>query len=335
MIFSILPFLSVFIACVYGSGELTVLHRPEGLLFKGHERLDESELQEVYSASMGLTIERSSSWSGLYITNPFQVAEAIVNVYVDGVSDLDGGKGHHYPLKTNGDDSATFDALRVRIEERNPSGSSKIVDINLSDGLDALQDYEFLHGIKHMKKTKGTYSYLKSNVEEDHRFLQEVNLLNAIADKIESGAVKKDSVPDYYRFRVLALHAVSDLHGENSTATKEAKQLLIEAINRLNEAFNKAYFGNVLVTVVTSDASHTRRIRSVPESKNTRADPPAHLNLAKTYSSNYPVIFNIILWFGVVMVFSLLAISMVIGSMDPGRDSIIYRMTSTRMKKDN
>lgn len=35
------------------------------------------------------------------------------------------------------------------------------------------------------------------------------------------------------------------------------------------------------------------------------------------------------------MVFSLLAISIVIGDMDPGRDSIIYRMTSTRMKKDN
>lgn len=59
------------------------------------------------------------------------------------------------------------------------------------------------------------------------------------------------------------------------------------------------------------------------------------LNLAKSYSADYPVIFNIILWFGVAMVFSLLAISLAIGDMDPGRDSIIYRMTSTRMKKDN
>lgn len=58
-------------------------------------------------------------------------------------------------------------------------------------------------------------------------------------------------------------------------------------------------------------------------------------NLALDYNEDYPVIFNIILWFGVVMVFSLLAISYAIGNMDPGRDSIIYRMTSTRMKKDN
>lgn len=59
------------------------------------------------------------------------------------------------------------------------------------------------------------------------------------------------------------------------------------------------------------------------------------LNLAKAYDDNYPVIFNIILWLGVVIAFSLFAISYAIATMDPGRDSIIYRMTSTRIKKDN
>lgn len=62
---------------------------------------------------------------------------------------------------------------------------------------------------------------------------------------------------------------------------------------------------------------------------------PNDLNLAKTYTDDYPVIFNIILWFGVVLAFSLLAISYAIAYMDPGRDSIIYRMTSNRIKKDN
>ena len=59
------------------------------------------------------------------------------------------------------------------------------------------------------------------------------------------------------------------------------------------------------------------------------------INLAKQYGEDYPVIFNIILWFGIIMLFSLLAICLAIGNMDPGRDSIIYRMTSTRGKKDN
>ncbi|XP_043289852.1 renin receptor isoform X1 [Venturia canescens] len=58
-------------------------------------------------------------------------------------------------------------------------------------------------------------------------------------------------------------------------------------------------------------------------------------NLGKKYSEYYPAIFNIFLWFGVIFFFSLLAICITIADMDPGRDSIIYRMTSTRMKKDN
>lgn len=64
-------------------------------------------------------------------------------------------------------------------------------------------------------------------------------------------------------------------------------------------------------------------------------NPDSGLNLAQSYSEDYPVIFNIILWFGVLIVFSMLAISYAIATMDPGRDSIIYRMTSTRIKKDN
>lgn len=57
--------------------------------------------------------------------------------------------------------------------------------------------------------------------------------------------------------------------------------------------------------------------------------------MAKHYDEDYSAMFNIILWFVVAFFFSLLAICYTIGTMDPGRDSIIYRMTSTRMKKDN
>lgn len=57
-------------------------------------------------------------------------------------------------------------------------------------------------------------------------------------------------------------------------------------------------------------------------------------NLAPIYDPNYPVMFNIILWFSIILIFTLLAISLSIARMED-KDSIIYRMTSTRMKKDN
>lgn len=53
------------------------------------------------------------------------------------------------------------------------------------------------------------------------------------------------------------------------------------------------------------------------------------------HSKDYAAIFNIFLWLGLVFAFTLVAIVYALADMDPGRDSIIYRMTSTRMKKDN
>ncbi|XP_022797311.1 renin receptor-like isoform X2 [Stylophora pistillata] len=58
------------------------------------------------------------------------------------------------------------------------------------------------------------------------------------------------------------------------------------------------------------------------------------VNLAPEYSKDYPIIFNISLWLLVVLVLSLYVVCLVMWYMDPGRDSIIYRMTSQRIKME-
>ena len=58
------------------------------------------------------------------------------------------------------------------------------------------------------------------------------------------------------------------------------------------------------------------------------------LHLDEEYDPEYPIIFNMILWTMIVLSLSLLFISYGIWNMDPGRDSIIYRMTTQRIKKD-
>lgn len=328
-------FIVLLINTVHGNGQFTVINSPSGILFKGNERLPEQDFLEVYSAAFGFSIERGTSWNGFYITNPFKLAHVIVELNVDGVSSLDSNIGHQFPLKTNADNDDLFYLLSQRIQSRYPTGKNKMFSINLSEGLSAVQDIDFLSGIKEITEPKTNYLYLKPSVKEDQAYLREIYLLNAISKEIASGALTSTDKPDYFNIKCFGLHTISDLYGENAAATKEAKQLLIDAVNRLNEALKKVYNERILFTVVTSDASHTRRAREVPP-----ADPKAEnvkdeYNRAKTYNANYPVMFNIILWFGVVMVFTLIAISMAIGDMDPGRDSIIYRMTSTRMKKDN
>ena len=121
-------------------------------------------------------------------------------------------------------------------------------------------------------------------------------------------------------------------HSKTSPAVKEAVKLFLKAIDNLQTSAEKTYKGSVLVGVIATNGEFIRSKR--------QAEPPTPdvlnpLNLAPIYTANYPVIFNIILWFSVILAFSLIAISIAISTMDPGRDSIIYRMTSTRMKKDN
>lgn len=328
-----LIFLVLFINLVKGNGELTVISSPPGAFFKGHQRITETDLLEVCSAALGFSIEHTSSFSGFYITDPLKLASAVVLVNVDGVTSLGGSNGHTFPLKTNVDENEISFLLSHRIQERYPNKKNIIVDVNLAQGLNSLKDIGFLKETNEIEPQKITYRFLKPTIKEDQEFIDEINTLNVITEQIRDGVITNDFEPDLITIKFLALHAVSDLHGENSSATNEAKQILLDEIDRLNTALKKTYSDRVLVAFSTNDASHTRRTREAPA--DTKETEDNSMNRAKTYSSNYPVIFNIILWFGVIMVFTLLAISMAIGYMDPGRDSIIYRMTSTRMKKDN
>lgn len=80
-------------------------------------------------------------------------------------------------------------------------------------------------------------------------------------------------MPDVFWFKLSSLHGLSDFHGENSTSTKEAKQLLSDTVDTLNAAFTGAYEGSVLVTLITSDSAHTRKTRDVLAETTTKPPP--------------------------------------------------------------
>ncbi|XP_035441334.1 ATPase H(+)-transporting accessory protein 2 [Spodoptera frugiperda] len=327
------------------SGEFNILHSPDSLKFTGSGKTSESLLKEIFSAALGLSVEENSEWKGMYVVDPFNTPEAVVEIYIDGVSSLGhaGLKTKTYPLIVDEYEPDTFQGVKHRIKQRFTNGGNKIVNIRLTD-VDELKKNVF-GDAKKSKPAKLSLMHLKYNVEEDYHFLNELASLQAITTKIEDGGIVPDNMIDFFNLRFRTLHPLSDFHGPNSVHTKEAKKLLGEAIEQLNKAFIKAYDGSVLVTLVTTDVAHTRRaIRSAPaagpdgkpaEYEWQTKEFKAENDTDDSYSSEYPAIFNIILWFAVVIIFSLIAIVYALMDMDPGRDSIIYRMTSTRMKKDN
>ena len=58
------------------------------------------------------------------------------------------------------------------------------------------------------------------------------------------------------------------------------------------------------------------------------------MNLAYNYSPDFHVAFAIIGFTTVLFALITFGVALGMWCMDPGRDSIIYRMTSQRMKKD-
>lgn len=112
----------------------------------------------------------------------------------------------------------------------------------------------------------------------------------------------------------------------------EANKLLVSTIKKLNDVVQKVYDNEALVVVVTVPSypqQHSRSKRAAEDEKNENP-----YNLADLTSSNFPVIFNIILWFSLILIFALIAISLALSNVED-KDSIIYRMTGARGKKDN
>lgn len=87
---------------------------------------------------------------------------------------------------------------------------------------------------------------LSSDVEEDRKFVEEMQLLHAIADNASS-AKKHDSCTDVYWLVVSALRPVLDLHGNASAAAEEAYTLLNDAMEDVSKAFVNTYDGKVRI----------------------------------------------------------------------------------------
>lgn len=101
--------------------------------------------------------------------------------------------------------------------------------------------------------------------------------------------IRKDNISqknqDIYWFVFPSLHALSDLHGANSKVTEQAQTILVDSLKNLASSMDIAYNGRALVLAATSDASHTRRARSILQSSDAPATPNADKDVSSRLSS--------------------------------------------------
>uniref|UniRef100_A0A1B6D6Y8 Renin receptor n=1 Tax=Clastoptera arizonana TaxID=38151 RepID=A0A1B6D6Y8_9HEMI len=326
----LIVFLSSLYISVNGDGEVLFTSSPPALKFQGHDEVDLSTIKDIFSLAMGYSTSQSSEWKGLSIKSPFKFAIAVVGLAIPGVASLGIPEEHHFPLLTDSLLDETWVSVESSVLERYPYAENlTLVHISLDDGKEEAE-VNLGKGVLEIKPFSGLV-HLKYSIDEHKAFLDQLALLNAVSDKINEKGVEFDGIQDAYWFVLPAYHPLLDIEGEESKVILEAKRLLSTAIRRLTQAYESAYNGRVLIACLASDVKHSRRIRrqSIEASNDTY-----NWNLAPIYDSDYAPTFNIILWFSIAFTMALIAVSLVIAGMDPG-DSIIYRMTSNRMKKEN
>lgn len=258
-------------AAVHANGEFVVFHSPDSVEFTVNEQLiEQSYLKEILLASLGYTGKQKDSEHSIVIWDPFSVPRALVAIVVEGVEKLPFLKDKAKvtcPLIDDEAEEITWQAIRSRVEER--SNDNTLVRINLSDGVDALGQ----SALGELKPTKiEKLKALNSEIEEDRKFVEEIQLLHAIGDNALS-AKKHDSGTDVYWLVVSTLKSCLEMHGNSSATAKEAYQLLSKEIEHVSKAFFNIYDGKIVIVIFTNDAWKVRNARSVLERKR-RDDTP-------------------------------------------------------------
>ncbi|XP_068125959.1 renin receptor [Hyperolius riggenbachi] len=345
-----LALLAVFIAAA--TADFSVLKSPQNQIFRaGNWPIPGERIPDVVALSMGFSVEEDLSWPGLKVGNIFQRPRATVLVSVTGVDKLTvGDNGISYPVENavpysvdsvvNMIHSVFSEEISVvlqlaPIDERiYMVGKANTVFVDLPVTLRQLrsrleQDNSVLASLP--------ASSLYKNDETDRLFLSELQVIQDIPTLLSRHKhLAKDYVPDIYCLELTGLEEIKKRYGEDSVKFKDATRLLSEALQKFADDMYSIYAGNAIVEVVaveTFEAPLIRKSRSILASQ-AISNPGSPYNLAYEYNFDYAVIFNIILWIMIGLALAVIAISYNLWNMDPGYDSIIYRMTNQKIRMD-
>ncbi|XP_053085455.1 renin receptor-like [Pangasianodon hypophthalmus] len=106
----------------------------------------------------------------------------------------------------------------------------------------------------------------------------------------------KDQAPDLFSLELAGMEELARRYGTDSPQFQDAREILVAALQKSN--------------------------------------PGSPYNLAYKYNFEYAVVFNIVLWLMIVLALAVIVISYNLWNMDPGYDSIIYRMTNQKIRMD-
>uniref|UniRef100_W8B507 Renin receptor n=1 Tax=Ceratitis capitata TaxID=7213 RepID=W8B507_CERCA len=298
-LYTILSLYAILIQLVF-SDDFLILSHPESVAFEASKAvIPIKQMKHILRAVIAESVSTGAEFTALKITNIFKIPKTayIVNVKLDSTPDY----------------TALGAKAQYTIDGRIPGAS--------------------LQNVFKFTKSQIFLEFYKTSKDAEFDYLKKL-LTKA---KVIGG---DEVVPELQK--LLTADVVEKITVDikkNYIVTHISNKKIPLDFSKLNDAITKikAIAGEIFVALLTYGPDS-----SIPltENKNistiTTIDPTdhRHYNIPPRYDENYAIIFNIILWFMVAFSLSLYTMILAMINMDPGRNSIIYRMTATRSKKD-
>ncbi|KAL1770526.1 renin receptor [Sigmodon hispidus] len=340
--------LSLLMTGVLGN-EFSILRSPGSVVFRnGNWPIPGDRIPDVAALSMGFSVKEDLSWPGLAVGNLFHRPRATIMVMVKGVDKLAVSTGNviSYPLENAVPFSldSVANSIHSLFSEETPvvlqlapseervymAGKANSVFEDLSVTLRQLRNRLFQ---ENSVLNSLPLSSLSRNNEADLLFLSELQVLRDISSLLSRHKhLAKDHSPDLYSLELAGLDELSKRYGEDSEQFRDASRILEDALQKFADDMYSLYGENAvveLVTVKSFDTSFVRKSRTILEVKQEITESP--YNLAYKYNLEYSMVFNLVLWIMIGLTLAVIIVSYNIWNMDPGYDSIIYRMTNQKI----
>uniref|UniRef100_A0A8D1IK49 Renin receptor n=1 Tax=Sus scrofa TaxID=9823 RepID=A0A8D1IK49_PIG len=326
--------LSLVVAGVLGN-EFSILRSPGSVVFRdGNWPIPGERIPDVAALSMGFSVKEDLSWPGLAVGNLFHRPRATVMVMVKGVDKLalPPGSVISYPLEN----AVPFSLDSVANSIHSLFSEETPVVLQLAPSEERVYMVGKANSV--FEDLSVTLRQLRSRLFQENSILSLLPL-NSLSRNNELSRHKhlaKDHSPDLYSLELAGLDEIGKRYGEDSEQFRDASKILVDALQKFADDMYNLYGGNAvveLVTVRSFDTSLVRKTRTILEAKQVK-DPPSPYNLAYKYNVDYPVVFNMILWIMIALALAVIITSYNIWNMDPGYDSIIYRMTNQKIRMD-
>lgn len=192
----------------------------------------------------------------------------------------------------------------------------------------------------------------------DDQFAVELHTAKLMLQQLARRASKEGAggAPSVVWLRLSGLRHVMDRYTEESYQASHALRLIREFVDKAKSTLKKAYGDKALLVVITQNDKTMGLVRKSRSLLQADGEPPKSAeagnaseakpetvlpvgtkaggswNLASPWDSEAHVAFVLISFVVLLLALSLFGISLGLWFLDPGRDSIIYRMTSQRKK---